>query len=671
MIKYYLLPYLLLPLGILASPLTVYDETNLEGSGTIIPETFTIYQGASIPDGLDDNISSFKLDAGYMVVVADLPDGLGPGKTYIADGQDLIVNTLSEELNNALSFIRVVPWKSTNKKGTGGDLSDQPSVNPSWYYRWGYDLPRGQVIDSRDYVPMSWGAGGTNEDDIANYLAMDQVTHLLGFNESDNCNDQSGQFSNLCDVPTAVNFYQNLQKAGLRLGSPATREEGARNASGWLAQFIDQCESADIRIDFVALHWYDWGSSPAANPNPPVENVFRRFRLYLSNAYHDHRRPLWITEFNANPNRGTAVQNAFMQLALPYLESLGYVERYAWFQPLSDTGDFFLDGQLTSTGQIYKDQESSPAYATESLPSAWQSEDVGNVERAGKTIHANGNFTVCGTGAGIGGTEDSFHYLHDSLSGDGSIEAYVDSVLERGNSKAGLMIRDTLDAEATHASIFLTEAGNAVFEYRSAAGETTQAVTQTSIQAPYWLKIERTGNVLAGFYSEDGQNWTTISEQSISMSDEAQIGLAVSSQDNSTYCDTIFKQVAVNNDSDNDLLQDSWERSNFGDLATSNGTSNNDRDIHSDLEEYIFGTIPTDPQSFFDPAISNADHGYLEFTFDAAGGRSYTLEVSETLLPESWSPVMSVSPESNGQQVLDYTHPDSPPRLFGRIRADK
>jgi hypothetical protein len=414
--------------------LTVYDQTNLGGTGTPIPLLYSIYRDSDIPNGLNDRISSFRLEAGHMAVVADSASGLGPSKTYIADRDDLVISALPEALNNALSFIRVVPWISTMKKGTGGDLSGNPSVDASWYYRWGYDLESGQAIDSREYVPMSWGAGGSEDGAISNYLAMDKVNHLLGFNESDNCNDQSGQFRNLCDVPTAVSFYQNLQKAGLRLGSPATREEGAQNTNGWLNQFMTQAESADIRIDFVALHWYDWESSPAANPVVPASEIFRRFKRYLSNAYHRHRRPLWITEFNANPNRSTAIQNAFMELALPYLESIGYVERYAWFQPFSGTGDFFEDGQLTSTGQIYKDQVSNPAFASNALPSLWQGKDVGNTGAlTGKTIHANGAFSVCGAGTGIGSTADSFHYTSVPMTGDGSIVVYLDTILPRGN----------------------------------------------------------------------------------------------------------------------------------------------------------------------------------------------------------------------------------------------
>ena len=663
----------LIQTSLFASPLTVFDQADLDGTGTAISETFTIYSGSSIPDGLDDKISSFRLEVGHMAVVAAFGNGLGPGKTYIADQEDLIVDALPPELDNAVSFIRVVPWRSTNKKGTGGDLSDEPSVNASWYYRWGFDVQAGQAIDEREYVPMSWGANGARDEAIPEYLAMDQVSQLLGFNESDTCDDQSGQYGNpkLCNVPTAVDFYRNLQKAGLRLGSPATREGGAQTTLGWLNQFITQCEDSDIRIDFVALHWYDWESSPANNPVVPASQIFRRFRRYLSNAYHRHRRPLWITEFNANPNRATDIQNEFMQLALPYLESIGYVERYAWFQPFSGTGDFFDNGQLTSTGQIYKDQVSPPAYTPDVMPSIWESQDVGSVGLAGKTIHANGTFTVCGSGSGVGGVADEFHYMYAPFAGDGSIVVYVDAILQRGDSKAGLMIRETLDTGSKHASMFLTENGQARFEHRSSTDGSTDVTIENNLSGPYWLKLERQGGLIIGSYSADGENWTAVSEQSVAFNDEAYIGLAVSSQNDINFCDTIFKALSVSNDSDGDQIQDLWEREYFEDLTTSTGgESNFDGDSNTDFDESIVRTDPTNPRSFFSPSPTLAENGYLEFVFSGVAGLTYTLEISETLASGSWEQVKSITPTMDGQQTLDYTRDVSADTLFGRIRVE-
>lgn len=83
-------------------------------------------------------------------------------------------------------------------------------------------------------------------------------------------------------------------------------------------------------------------------------------------AYNYYKMPIWITEFNANRNRSRAVQDAFLQLALPWLESTPYVERYAYFQPIGGNGDFLdASGNLTSTGLIYLNHISTPSIKEE------------------------------------------------------------------------------------------------------------------------------------------------------------------------------------------------------------------------------------------------------------------------------------------------------------------
>jgi hypothetical protein len=58
-----------------------------------------------------------------------------------------------------------------------------------------------------------------------------------------------------------------------------------------------------------------------------------------------------------------------MELAIPYLESLNFVERYAWFEPQNvtipeDPGNAeFYDGamNLTDIGLFYKNHQSTPS----------------------------------------------------------------------------------------------------------------------------------------------------------------------------------------------------------------------------------------------------------------------------------------------------------------------
>lgn len=535
-----------------ASPLTIYDQPNLGGTGVAVSDTNTVYKGQSgIPGGLNNKISSFQLEQGYMAYVADPSDGMHPGRIYIAADAPLTVNTLPAELDNSVSFIYVVTWRPVQKKGKAGFFNDPP-INTSWFYAWNKRVDYGQD-PSHPYgvhAAMAWGVYHTDPADIADYLSMDQVDHLLSFNEPDHCNAQSGAQGNLCDIPTAVSKHELLQKTGLRLGSPASHEEGANNVNGWTSQFIQQCDAAGIRVDYAVLHWYDWGGNPSGTPNEDPALVLRRFKKYVSHAYHMYRRPIWITEFNANPNRVTSVQDAFLQKAMEWLDAVGYVERYAWYQPNGGNGNFFDFGtttNLTSTGQIYYDNNSTPAYVVTDLPAGLTRTDIGSPSQTGIALHANGTYTLGGNGEGVGGTNDQACFVYEQVNGDCEIVARVFDVLWRHrDAQGGIMIRETLDAGSKQASMLLTPGNGSLFTCRGTDNGSSTSVTNGAISAPYWVKLTRAGDVLTAYTSPDGASWTLQGSQTINMNADVYVGLVTGNPGSSWESDSIFTDVTIN-----------------------------------------------------------------------------------------------------------------------------
>ena len=253
-------------------------------------------------------------------------------------------------------------------------------MNNTWFYRWSNV---GESDLEREYSPMSWGYGGANDDnDILIYRSKYKSTHILAFNEPDDCNGQSGQFNNMCDEATALAVYKNLLKTGLRIVSPACRQ-GA--VFSWLDNFNQLAIQDQIRIDVIAVHWYDWNANPQNSPNADPENIFNRFKLYLNQVHDLYGLPIWITEFNGNKYRSEEVNRAFMELALPYLETLDFIERYAWFEPNpvdhsdSGNGEFFdTEMNLTEIGQFYKNNLSNPSISYYSFPNSVGGSYVGN-----------------------------------------------------------------------------------------------------------------------------------------------------------------------------------------------------------------------------------------------------------------------------------------------------
>ena len=346
------------------APLRVYSSTNLTGSSADIPVQ-TIHAGDAIPGDMNNSISSFRLKKGYMVTMAVENDGTGLSKVYIASESDLVVNALPAALAGRISFVRVVPWNWVTKKGFGKQNTDTgffTTLNPggSWFYDWGLNRNSTSAIE---YAAMGWGKTSLDTPAKRNIVInKKRISHVMSFNEADDCTGQSGQYGSLCKTDTAALWHKHSMKTGLRIVSPSCREDEELN---WLKNVNNKMVPEGTRMDVIGMHWYDWGgysSGAAADAN----SIFTRFKNRVTAAYNYYKMPIWITEFNANKNRSRAVQDAFLQLALPWLESTPFVERYAYFQPDGGNGSFLdATGNLTSTGLIYMNHISTPSIREE------------------------------------------------------------------------------------------------------------------------------------------------------------------------------------------------------------------------------------------------------------------------------------------------------------------
>ena len=344
-----------------SSNLTVFSENNFNGEFGNISNS-DVFADESIPSNLNNNISSFKLKKGFMATFAENNDGTGNSKVFIASKDDIVIDELSDYLNNKISFIRVLPWNWVSKKGTAGDIQ---YMNNNWFYKWSNN---GDSDLDREYTPMAWGKGAADDDnDIEIIKSKYKSTHILAFNEPDDCNGQSGQYGNMCVVDTSLTYYKNLLKSGLRMVSPACRQDAVFN---WLNEFNSKAIDENIRIDVIAVHWYDWGSNPQNSPNANPQDVFNRFVNYLESVHQMYGLPIWITEFNANRHRNEWVHRQFLQLALPFLEETDYIERYSFFPPTTQVANFFDDNNnFTQIGEFYYNFNSSESMQEETYAS--------------------------------------------------------------------------------------------------------------------------------------------------------------------------------------------------------------------------------------------------------------------------------------------------------------
>jgi hypothetical protein len=206
-----------------------------------------------------------------------------------------------------------------------------------------------------------------------------------------------------------------------------------------------------------------------------------------------------------------------------------------------------------------------------------------------------GTFTLTASGADIWNQADEFHYAYKQLSGTGSIIARVESVEQTDVwAKAGVMIRETLDAGSKFAAVYITPTNadgtptqGCRFQSRtdtdgSATSDTSVATAeQMAITAPYWVKIERdvSGN-FRGSYSSDGATWVPmVWRPAVTMDSTVYVGLALTSHNAALTCEAVFSGVQTTGtvtgqwqSQDIGIMNNSAE-SMYVAIANSNGTS--------------------------------------------------------------------------------------------------
>jgi YVTN family beta-propeller protein len=181
------------------------------------------------------------------------------------------------------------------------------------------------------------------------------------------------------------------------------------------------------------------------------------------------------------------------------------------------------------------------------LPAPWVGRDLGGPALTDLERFAAGTFTVSGGGAGIGGTSDQFHFVAQSLTGDGEIVARVTA---QSNTypwaKAGVMLRDPTAANSPYALMTLTQGNGMYFQWRASAGGASGAVAAARFTAPNnWLRVVRQGNLFTAYRSSTGTTWTLVGTATIPMGPTVSIGLAVAAQDNALISTATFDNVQV------------------------------------------------------------------------------------------------------------------------------
>jgi hypothetical protein len=174
-------------------------------------------------------------------------------------------------------------------------------------------------------------------------------------------------------------------------------------------------------------------------------------------------------------------------------------------------------------------------------------QDIGNPALAGSVSVAGNGYAISGGGTNVSGVADQFAFNYRQIAGDFDLRLRVDALAtDQSWAKAGLMARETLSANARHASSFATENINgAYFASRITVGGNTTNTGSFPVGYPNtWLRLRRVGNAFTGFASFDGQNWMQLG--SVTMSAPAStffVGMAVTAASGVQSASAQFRDI--------------------------------------------------------------------------------------------------------------------------------
>jgi ABC-2 family transporter protein len=147
-------------------------------------------------------------------------------------------------------------------------------------------------------------------------------------------------------------------------------------------------------------------------------------------------------------------------------------------------------------------------------------------------------------GPGGGPVTDSFYFLHQPLTGNGSITVSVSALrsniasgpedLRPGTvpwAKAGLIVKDSTRPGSPYAAIMVT-GSHGVRMQHDYVNDTAGLPGPVSTASPRWLRLDRSGDTITGYNSTDGTHWTTVGTVHLdAFGATVQAGLFVASPD--------------------------------------------------------------------------------------------------------------------------------------------
>ncbi|MBK5296894.1 MAG: hypothetical protein JJE40_07040 [Vicinamibacteria bacterium] len=195
------------------------------------------------------------------------------------------------------------------------------------------------------------------------------------------------------------------------------------------------------------------------------------------------------------------------------------------------------------------EQLPAPAERRGTLGVFTNSGDVGGpaIKGAATFGPSSGQYRITGAGANIWAKQDQFQFVWREMTGSFAVTGTM-RFLGQGaeHRKAGIMVRQSLDADATYADVVVHGNGMAGLQWRSRKGEDTNTF-DLPIEGPgtFRVKLVRTGVRVYMYIARDGAELKEIAHTEVSFQNPVLVGLVVCSHNADASDTVLFSDVSV------------------------------------------------------------------------------------------------------------------------------
>jgi TolB protein len=175
--------------------------------------------------------------------------------------------------------------------------------------------------------------------------------------------------------------------------------------------------------------------------------------------------------------------------------------------------------------------------------------DIGGPAIKGSTEFSpsSGEYRITGAGANIWAKQDQFQFVWREMTGNFAVTATM-RFLGQGaeHRKAGIMVRQSLDTDATYADVVIHGNGMAGLQWRSRQGEETNTF-DLPIDGPgtFKVKLVRTGVRIYMSIARDGAALKEIAHTEVSFPNPVLVGLVVCSHNADASDTVVFSDVSL------------------------------------------------------------------------------------------------------------------------------